>query len=246
MPPLLGALHLAAVFLTRLPLPRLPQAPPPLAQAMAAFPVVGAGLGLLGWTVLAAAEGSGLPAEAAAILAVGALLLATGALHEDGLADVADGCGGATRARRLEILRDSRIGAYGVLALIVVLLLRVVALAEMPRLEDAGRALVVGGALGRAALPLAMRLCPPARADGLGAAAGVPGAATVIVALLVAGGVAAVAAPEHAVAAVVALLAVTLALTLFAWRRLGGYTGDVLGAVAVAVETAVLLVFLAG
>lgn len=241
----LGDLHLAAVFLTRLPLPRLPDHLPPLASAMWAFPLVGAGLGAIGWAVLAAAEGAGLPPYASALLAVAALLLLTGALHEDGLADLADGSGGATRERRLEILRDSRIGSYGVLALIVAVSLRVVVLAELPRLEEAGAALVVAGALGRAMLPLAMRLTPPARSDGLGAGAGLPGVVVVLAALGIALGLGLWLRPDGAVSAVVMALAATLAVTLFAWRRLGGYTGDVLGAVAVIAEVGVLLVILA-
>lgn len=241
----LGDLHLAAVFLTRLPLPRLPAAPPPLARTMWAFPLVGAGLGVIGWAVLAAAEQAGLPPLVQGLLAVGALLLLTGALHEDGLADLADGSGGTTRERRLEILRDSRIGSYGVLALIVLLGLRVVAVAEMATVARAGAALVVAGALGRACLPLAMRLTPPARRDGLGASAGVPGVGVVLAALALAVGLAGWLLPERAVAALVLALAVTLAVTLFAWKKLGGYTGDVLGAVAAMVEAGVLLVILA-
>lgn len=242
----LGDLHLAAVFLTRLPLPRLPDSLPPLASAMWAFPLVGAGLGVVGWAVLAAAEGVGLPPYASALLAVGVLLLMTGGLHEDGLADVADGCGGgATRERKLEILRDSRIGSYGVLALIVVLGLRVVALAELPRLSDAGAALVIAGAMGRAMVPLAMRLTPSARSDGLGAGAGVPGGGMVLLTLAIALGLALWLLPGTAAAALMTALGGTLAVTLFAWRQLGGYTGDVLGTVAVVAEVSVLLVILA-
>ena len=240
----LGDLHLAAVFLTRLPLPRLPDDLPPLARTMWAFPLVGAGLGLIGWAVLAATEAAGLPPLVQGLFAVGALLLLTGALHEDGLADVADGAGGTTRERRLEILRDSRIGSYGVLALVLLIGLRVTALAEIDTVAQAGAALVVAGAAGRACLPLAMRLTPPARADGLGAGAGVPGIGPLFGALGVAVVLAFWLMPEHAMSMLILALALTLAVTLFAWRRLGGYTGDVLGAVAAVVEAGVLIVAL--
>ncbi|WP_181180926.1 adenosylcobinamide-GDP ribazoletransferase, partial [Paracoccus sp. FO-3] len=129
---LLAQAALALVWLTRLPVGRLlPASPPTLAQAAWAFPLVGLAVGFIGAAVLGLAALAGLPGMVAALLAVGAMILATGALHEDGLADCADGSGGATRERRLEIMRDSRIGSYGVLALVLVTGLRVAAIAAL-------------------------------------------------------------------------------------------------------------------
>ncbi|MGC2854575.1 adenosylcobinamide-GDP ribazoletransferase [Novispirillum sp. DQ9] len=235
-------LHLAAVFLTRLPLPRLPADPPPLAGAMWAFPLVGAGVGLIGAGVLVAASALGLGPWVGALLALGVALWVTGGLHEDGLADVADGFGGGqTRDRKLEIMRDSRIGSYGVLALIVALGLKVAALAQADALTAAA-ALVAAGALGRAAPPLAMLLAGPARTDGLGAGAGtgVPGAAAIAwgLALALALGLA---GRDGFLACGLALLA-TFAVVALARRAIGGYTGDVLGAAVLVAEVAVLVV----
>lgn len=237
-------LHLAAVFLTRLPLPRLPAVVPPLARAMWAFPLVGAGIGLIAAAALAASLSLGLASGVGALLAVGVGLWITGGLHEDGLADVADGFGGgATRERKLEILRDSRIGSYGVLALIIALGLKVAALAAVP--EAATTALIVSGALGRAVLPLAMRLSKPARTDGLGAGAGAPSVGVTGAAWLIAAGLGAAMLPwQDALMAGAAALLACLAVVGLARRHIGGYTGDVLGAAAVAAEVAVLVVVL--
>src|SRR5690606_31782388 len=147
----------------------LPAAPPHLAQAAWAFPLAGLVVGLAGAAVLALGGLAGLPAMLAALLAVGATILATGGLHEDGLADLADGTGGATREKRLEIMRDSRIGSYGVLALILAVGLRAAAIAALfgqPWLAAAG---MVGlAAASRAGMAAGLRLMPPARAGGLG------------------------------------------------------------------------------
>ena len=114
-----------------------------------------------------------LPPLPAAALAVAATVAVTGALHEDGLADVADGFGGgATRERKLEIMRDSRIGTYGVCALILSFILRISALTNLgdPALVTA--VLVAAHAAARAPIPAFMRLVPAARTDGLSADAG--------------------------------------------------------------------------
>ncbi|MFA7429594.1 MAG: adenosylcobinamide-GDP ribazoletransferase [Rhodospirillaceae bacterium] len=236
-------LHLAVVFLTRLPMPRLPVDVPPLARAMWAFPLVGAFVGLLAATVLSAALSGGLSPAVAALLAVGAGLWLTGGLHEDGLADVADGFGGgATRQRKLEILRDSRIGSYGVLALVIALGLKVAALSALPAV-DAAAALVAAAAQGRAVLPLAMLLAPPARADGLGAGAGEASAGVTAAAGAVAVGLGVWLLPWADVLLAVGAAGLACAVVvMLARRHIGGYTGDVLGAAALTAEVAVLVV----
>src|SRR5208337_5164420 len=132
-------------------------------------------VGLVGAVALAAAEALGLPPFVAAALAVAALIAATGALHEDGLADVADGFGGgADRARKLEIMRDSRIGAYGAIALTLALIFRIGALTSAVSLGywNAAGALVVVAAVSRAGALVPLARLHPARTDGAGAAAG--------------------------------------------------------------------------
>jgi hypothetical protein len=112
---------LALSFLTRLPIPFVRTLDmPPLAQAMRFFPLAGALIGCISAGVLIGANMLGLPSLLAAVIALSVGTLVTGALHEDGLADVADGFGGGkTREARLEIMRDSRIGTYGTIALVL-------------------------------------------------------------------------------------------------------------------------------
>ncbi|WP_323032778.1 adenosylcobinamide-GDP ribazoletransferase [Paracoccus sp. (in: a-proteobacteria)] len=244
---------LALVWLTRLPVGRLlPAAPPVLAQAVWAFPLTGLVVGLIGALPLALASVTGLPAGVAALLAVGAMILATGGLHEDGLADFADGNGGATRERRLEIMRDSRIGSYGVLALILIVGLRVAAIAALFDDPWLAVAAVIGlAAASRAGMAAGLGFMAPARPDGLGRAAGRPTRGTVTAALVF--GAAVLLWPALFLSQPVAvwlalLLAVALAqiwLARRALRTLGGQTGDVLGAMQQVGEVAGLVVLTA-
>jgi adenosylcobinamide-GDP ribazoletransferase len=203
-----------------------------------AAPVAGAIVGLVGSGVLALTWPFGLPPLFRAGLATAALVAATGALHEDGLADAADGFGGgASRARKLEIMRDSRIGAFGAVALSLALILRVGALAAA--LEHgfwgAAGALIVVSAVSRAGALAPLALLEPARSDGAGAGAGrlkarafaaAWGAAIVIAVAL---GLIAVGL-GRAFAAVIAGAIGAAAMTALAQRRIGGQTGDVAGA----------------
>ncbi|MCV6593247.1 MAG: adenosylcobinamide-GDP ribazoletransferase [Silicimonas sp.] len=215
--------HLAFVLLTRLPLGRLRAPVPSTAQAAWAFPLVGLVVGAIGGAVYLAAS-TFLPAILAAILALATQIATTGALHEDGLADVADGFGGGTsRDRKLEIMRDSRIGSYGVVALILALALIALAMAEAAPSFATFAAI---GAISRAAMLLPMAFLPPARADGLGRMAALPPGPRLATGLAIA-----------AIAAVFTLplflLAAGLAVMLMqaqAKRQIGGQTGDVLGA----------------
>ncbi len=164
-------------------------------------------------------------------------------MHEDGLADAADGlAGGHDRESRLAIMRDSRIGAFGALALALGVGLRAAALAQIGAAVFAALALVAAHAVSRAALPAAMWAMTPARGDGLGAMAGRPsarvaGAAAAIGAVIA---LAALGPGRGAVAIAFAATAVCAAAAL-AQRRLGGYTGDVLGAFQQIAEIAMLL-----
>lgn len=244
-------LTLAAIFLTRLPL-RL-SAPPDdgaHARAMGWFPLVGAGLGLAQGVVYALASLAHLPPLAAALLALAAGVWLTGGLHEDGAADVADGFGGGRdKARKLEIMRDSRVGSYGVLAIVFSVGLRAAGLAALAAPGAVAGALVASAALSRGGLAVIARTLDPARADGLAARQGRPGGATVALALGLAVAVAVAALHGGAVAAIAveilaAILAAALAQTAVAWqarRQIGGHTGDVFGAAQQAAEAAILL-----
>jgi len=231
--------HLAAGFglLTRLPLGHL--APPGTDYAAAAwtYPVVGAAVGGCGALAYAAATALGLPLPLAAIWTMAALTLLTGGLHEDGLADTADGLGGGTRERRLEIMRDSRIGSYGATALILCLAIRAAAIAAIAHPLHVAAALVVAGALGRAAILLVLAGTKPARADGLSATLATMPAGAVLAGLGFAIAVSFLLLdPRRALLACALAALAGLTLARIATRRIGGHTGDILGATEIATE----------
>lgn len=241
-PGLLAQAHLAFVFLTRLPLPDCGMLPPgTLARAMRFFPLVGGAVGALSGLVFLAAQAV-LPAVPAAMLAVLAGVLLTGALHEDGLADTADGLGArGGREKRLEVMRDSRSGAYGVLALVFSVGLRCAALAAAPSGLAGLGALVAAAAWSRALIPAAMQVMPSARAEGLGAGAGVPDATVAATAAVLGLVLTLVGLGIGAPVAVLSALVAAWGVVVLARRNFGGFTGDVLGAVQQVAEMAVLV-----
>jgi adenosylcobinamide-GDP ribazoletransferase len=233
----------AVAFFTRIPVATPADAGWSLAEAIWAFPLVGAGIGAVVAVVFLIAQVIGLSDWLAALLAILAGLLLTGALHEDGLADSVDGLfGGSDRERRLAIMRDSRHGTFAVLALLLSVLLRAAALAQIGEAVLAGLALVAANAGSRALLPAVMWFLPPSRDDGLGAASGRPRPAAIVVGLLIAFAISGAAlGPLHGIVAWgVAVTAVAIT-TAIARRRIGGYTGDVLGACQQIAEIAMLL-----
>lgn len=238
----LDDLLLAVGFLTRLPVPGCPAyVEGGLARAMRVFPLAGALVGLLGGVVFMAAQAV-LPPLAAALLALLATIALTGALHEDGLADTADGLGArGGREKRLEVMRDSRSGAYGVLALVFSVGLRAAALAAAPSALAGLGALVAAAAFSRACVPAVMQVLPPARADGLGAGAGTPHAGIAAAALVLGAVLAGVGSGLAAAPAILVSVAVVAAFTWLARRQFGGYTGDVLGAAQQLAEIAFVL-----
>jgi len=234
----------ALAFSTRLPLPRAtPVTGSAVAQAAWALPVVGIVVGLIGAIVFGVAHRLGVPAWPAAALTVAATLAATGCLHEDGLADTADGFGGGkTREEKLAIMRDSRTGVFGACALAVTILLKAGVLASLGHGAAVAAALIAANAGARAAMPFFLFL-PAARADGLAFDAGAPPRESTI-----ASGVIGLAAAVVALGPVPALMAAVLvfvAVALFArltiWQ-IGGQTGDVIGAVEQVCEIAILVV----
>ncbi|WP_218032774.1 adenosylcobinamide-GDP ribazoletransferase [Pararhodospirillum oryzae] len=237
----------AVSFLTRLP-PALRADAPPLARCVWAFPVAGAVVGLIGGVTLVAGSGLGLPALAAGFLAMGAMVLATGALHEDGLSDTADGLGGGRdRDHALAIMRDSRLGAYGAVALVIAMGLRGAALGGLAASPWALAAPLVAAAIGRAGCGLVLGLLGPARTDGLGAGAGTPTRPVLVAAWAVAALLAVIFLPLlPAVIALAASVLPVLAVSRLAQRRLGGHTGDIAGACGLLAEIAALLVLAAG
>ncbi|KXV69706.1 hypothetical protein AD951_05365 [Acetobacter malorum] len=276
----------------------------PMGRSIWCWPLIGAAIGLLVGTVFWLLRLGHVAALPAAGLALAFQCVLTGGLHEDGLADMADGCGGATRERRLEIMRDSRIGSYGVMALGLSLLVRASAVAVLPA-GVAMLALAVSACLARAVLLVLPASLPPARPDGLArslnplprgslwvglvlAGVSVVGLAGEMATALAsagfetagmvwgrAGGAALSESPDGpgmmpdaarhlmvsggggwlygngVLTALISLSAVAIALAacglvgVAAWRFLGGYTGDVLGAAAVLTECLLLAGFTA-
>ncbi len=228
----------AAGFLTLLPLGRrLEISRDDVARGSWAFPLVGAALGAAVAGAAIAAD-LALPALAAAALAVAFGLIATGALHLDGLADSADGLGGRTRERALEIMRDHAVGAYGAASITLDLILRVTLIAALLEAHDALVALVVAGAVSRAAvLPLALWL-PYARSEpGPGAAlSGQPSRGRAVAGLAIAAALSLAVLGLGGLAVLALAIPVVLVVGLLACRRLSGVTGDVLGAAVELVE----------
>jgi adenosylcobinamide-GDP ribazoletransferase len=237
----------SVAFLTRLPLPRTePITGAGIARAVWAFPIAGLIVGLFGALVFVLARRAGLPAWPGAALALVATLAVTGCLHEDGLADTADGFGGGkTRQQKLDIMRDSRTGAYGVCALALSILLRASALASLSDPALVVPALIAAHGAGRATMPMLMLLAPPARADGLSYEFGRPPRDSVVAAAIL--GILLLTiclGPALAIAAVILLVAVTAAVTWLSVAQIGGQTGDVLGALEQVSEIVILLVAL--
>ncbi|SDO42677.1 cobalamin-5'-phosphate synthase [Lutimaribacter pacificus] len=238
-----GDIAAALGLLTRLPVPVSDAAAARGARAAWAYPVAGLAVALSGGAVGWIALALGLAPMLAAGLALAAMTAATGALHEDGLADCADGFwGGWDRARRLEIMKDSRIGTYGVLALVLGTGLRWGALGALFAAGHVWAPLIAAAMLSRAAMPALMAALPHARDSGLSRHVGRPDGTTVaagaglalVASALVLGFGAALGAT------VVALLAASCVAAL-ARARIGGQTGDVLGAAQQVCEIAVLL-----
>jgi adenosylcobinamide-GDP ribazoletransferase len=213
-----------------------------VARASWTFPIAGLVIGFAASLVYWLAIRVNVAPQPAAALAVAATMLLTGAMHEDGLADTADALGGATREKRLDIMRDSRIGSFGALALIISALLRWSTIADIAEPRYVALALIAAHVAARAGLPAFMHLVPTARADGLSSGAGRPPSPSVIAALLLGAlwllfsfGL------TGSVIAVLLLACTGFLLARIATRQFGGQTGDVLGAMEQIAEAAILL-----
>ncbi len=243
-------IRLCLMFLSRLPVSAPGSHGRNLASAMRAFPLAGGIIGALGGLICVAALWLGLPEALAALLAIAGLLLITGGLHEDGLADVADGFGGGvSEERKLEIMKDSRIGSYGVLALICALMLKAAALTTLLSSGVGALAVVVLfvalGAASRTFCVSLMATTQNVRKGGVAASAGVPSPVAHQIALATGGAIAAVCLVYgFGFVTMLAVFGISAAAFLLvrnlAVRQIGGHTGDVAGAVQVVTETAML------
>ena len=241
-------------FCTRIPIPPFgfekPAAEISIAASAYMLPIAGALIGAAAAVILWLATRLGLPASLAALVTMAALVALTGALHEDGLADFADAMGGATQEQRLAIMKDSRIGTFGGLALIISFLARIMSLAVLSEqsLALAATVLIAAAASSRSLALLPLYLLAPARTDGLGAATAqiqdrslaIAGMATLLIGLLPLFGGASLA---RVLTALIVSAAATYGMILLARRLIQGQTGDVAGAVQQVTEIATYLVF---
>lgn len=231
------------MLLTRLPVVWAPTTLIPLDRTVWAFPLIGLEVGVVGVFAATITLWLHLSPIICAALIIAAELLATGALHEDGLADTVDGLGGGrTRERKLEIMRDSRIGSFGALALMLALLIRASAIAEI---VGAGHGWIFGcllaaAAMGRGAMLIPIAALRPARADGL--ASGLTASSR---GRLIAGAALALACSQFApgvpgLCGAAGAIVGGLVLLHHPAKHLGGYTGDTLGATCVVAECCAL------
>ncbi len=236
----------ALVLLTRLPLPRLPKdAFARQSRATWAFPVVGIIVGVLACGIAWIAIWAQLPAFAVAGLIVAALIITTGAMHEDGLADTVDGLwGGFTAERRLEIMKDSHIGTYGVLVLLLSQLLRVTAIAALVGAELM-TGVLAACVFSRALMPALMNMLENARHSGLSHSVGAPPVSAVLIGLMLA---AVLALGLLGGLALVPMLFAMIACGIVAQiakAKIRGQTGDILGATQQVCEITFLLALIA-
>lgn len=230
-------------FFTRLPVPAFVHEGRSLAQAIWAAPLAGLLVGVVGAAIFFLADLSHLSPGVSAALALAAMMAVTGCLHEDGLSDTVDGFGGGrTRDHRLDIMRDSRIGSFGAAALCLSILIRWSALQDLAAPVPVMLALVAAHAASRALLPAFMRLLPPARPAGLSAGVGAVGWPVVSIALAIGVVSLAVLGLVAMLSGAVLLFAVFTSFRLLCLRRIGGQTGDTLGALQQFAETTILLV----
>ena len=241
----IGDLLIATRFFTRLPVPIDSETERrPLADSAWAFSIVGCIIGTVGGVTAFLA--SDLPSYAAALLAVAVMCALSGGLHEDGLADCADGMwAGTSPQQRLKIMRDSKTGAFGVIAIFTVLSLKAAAIANLLSVGGglaAALAIVAAAGASRGFLPIAMRAFPVASETGRAAEAGSPNTQDIIV-----GGIISVVIAFTMIGfntSINGLIVGTLlagGLGYLAVKRFGGHTGDVLGAQQQILETAILL-----
>ena len=229
-------------FWSRIPTPQLarekdPHGMPDFARVTRVLPIAGAIIGIIGATVFLGARAIGLPGSVAAGLALTALVLATGAFHEDGLADSADGLGGGmTRQRKLEIMKDSRIGTFG-------------GAAQGP--IAAAMAIIAVAGLSRMVALIPAVALEPARAEGAAQAAGAPSWSSFVIGMalaIVLSGLLVIETSSFTrwLCAVLAAILGACAMTWIAKRQIGGQTGDIAGASQQIAEIMFLLALASG
>ena len=246
MPAWLYAFRASFTFLTRIPVGGFPYPPKTWEWISIWFPLVGGLLGALYAAIWMGLEGHSDPTRAIIVVIIG--LLVTGGFHEDGLSDSVDALGGAyDRENVMRILKDSRVGAFGALALIVAVMLKVSLLVDLGVLAPVG--LVLGQSLSRALPVMQLGLQPYARRDDPQSKSRDVARSGRVQALIAAGWTAAIAWGAFAwgvpmagiVGSLAAMLVVGVVLGVYFQRRAGGLTGDFMGALQQVSELGILL-----
>ena len=240
-------LGLALSLLSRLPV-KLSRSDPDrtMAQSAWAWPVVGVLVGLLAGFLGLTGHFLGAGPGMSAGITLAALVMATGALHEDGLADTFDGLwGGSDKSRRLEIMKDSHIGSYGVLALSLTTLLRWSLLTTLFQSGWVLAPVIAAAALSRVPMAVLLTTLPNARGSGLSATTGQPKASTILATIAIAALISIALTGTATLAAIFWISLTTIALASVAKAKIGGQTGDILGASQVLAELAALTCFVA-
>ncbi|MBT5187880.1 MAG: adenosylcobinamide-GDP ribazoletransferase [Kordiimonadaceae bacterium] len=234
----------AFMLLTRIPInwQKISDEAPDLNRCLWAYPLVGLTVALIGSIFYYAAYLLHLPNLVSILIAITIMVFLTGAFHEDGLADVADGFGGGqTKEDKLEIMRDSRIGTYGSLALILAISLKTSSLYEMSSVNVIS-ALICAAMVSRFMIILVLKFLPPARKESLSTQAGKPSANNIAVAFISTWGV--VLLLTDFKTSVIIFICAALSTTILCkitLKQIGGYTGDVLGAAQQISEISILV-----
>lgn len=234
----------AFMLLTRIPVywDKISNEPPNLRRATWAYPLVGLFIGGLISLIFLAAIYTGVSKEISILLALSAAILTTGAFHEDGLADVADGFGGGYgKEKKLEIMRDSRVGTYGSLALIIAFAFKFFSLHALGN-WDIVKVLIVAATVSRFMILVPSLVLSPARSNSLATEAGKPTLAVTLCAATLSVGTSIILMDMS-----VFLITVTLAFFIvfifcrLAYKQVGGFSGDILGATQQLSEIAILV-----
>ncbi len=233
-------------FLTRLPFPMTTPPKRTIMLASWSFPIVGVIVGSFGAFSILLAHLVNIPTVAIALIALLFMAFLTGALHEDGMADIADGFGGGkNRDNKLSIMRDSQIGTFGALTLFAILGLKTIAISALLESESiwmASAAIIATHATARASMVPVAYFLPLASESGLAQSAGKPHQSTVLISISIAVLISLVLLPIlSAITATIVSIATTAIIAILAFRQIGGYTGDVLGAVEQSCETTMLI-----
>ncbi len=242
----LNEYYAAASFLTRLPLAHHNNAmAADWAKCYWAFPIVGVSAAAVPAIIMAIAAQFGLPLLAAAILMMAAVMVITGGLHHDGLADCADSLGGNNPKQRLDIMHDSRIGSFGSLALITAAIINAACLAKIGS-DDPWKmaaAFIAAAALSRSMMAMQRyHSAPPNRTKGLAVSTGKPPPSIAAIAVLIGIGIAAVFLPQNAaIAAILAAVITTYLFRVFMQHWIGGINGDGLGATQQLSEVVIII-----